>query len=250
MRKLLFLSTIFCIFSFVSSAQSEQKVSVVIQHEFLPWPQQTNNPPPQWQNIKEERSLTERLRMKAPDDGLIMLKTSSKPVLFKTSFDNNLNTPQKEENSRRFEERPENQAFIVARDIPLDENIREFEEYSKKQALMIDSTIQKYLRRKRIKVVEREGDLIIKIKTNLLNFDSLGGYFFQVVEYEAIEDGKIRFTGSFKQSDRSGGFSHYFVSPKNSHYIGIYLAKDILAKLNKLTVQEFYGTGCICSIIR
>ena len=174
-------------------------LKVVIQHKFLsPEPQSHHNASYQAFAEKEENNWNaEKLKLKPSSEEMI------KPVL----------------------QMP----------IQVDTSAQQLKEYSQEQALMIDSALKKYLLKKKITIVDSQGDLIITIKTYSMGFSSLGGWFFDETGYDASRDGKVLFSGSFKQA-KNAGISRYLSSPKGPEYIGTYLAKDILSKLS--TVKQ------------
>ena len=103
--------------------------------------------------------------------------------------------------------------------------------------MIIDKIVKKYLLTKKINVVDSGGDLIIIIKTYPIGFDSLNGWFFDTVQYEAVKDGKNIFSGRFEQNETRKGFSQYFFSPKTPKSIGVHLGKDILKKLRESDIK-------------
>ena len=105
--------------------------------------------------------------------------------------------------------------------LQIEENTNKYQEFSRKQSEKIKEQVKDYLSKKNYKVVDKNGEVTIILRTPYMMFSSIGGYYFDSVEYEA--SGERIFSGNFSQENNH----------RDANFIAKFIAKDIYNKLEK-----------------
>lgn len=103
----------------------------------------------------------------------------------------------------------------------VEENTDKYREFSRKQSERIRDRVRDYLSKRNYTIVEKNGDVIIVIRTPYMIVGSMDGYYFGSVEYEGTVDGKIIFSGIFSQDKNR----------RDTNSIAKFISKDIYGKL-------------------